>query len=292
MPSLAAALAATGADVTTPCWDDPAVDWGSHDAALLRSTWDYVDRIDEFLSWCERCAQRTRLLNAPEVVRWNTDKRYLADLARAGVAVVPTRFVDPGSNAPAELEAFLGGGPAALSVGSPESFEEFVVKPAVGAGSRDTARYGRGQIDRARAHVQRLLGEGRSVLLQPYLGRVDAQGETAVLYLGGTFSHSIRKGPLLRRGAGMVEGLFAPEDIRPRAADPEELAVAAAAYAAIPFQRPAYARIDLLRDARGAPVVLELEMTEPSLFLDHSPGAATRFARWLVQELRATAPVP
>jgi O-ureido-D-serine cyclo-ligase len=167
-----------------------------------------------------------------------------------------------------------------------------VTSAAVGAGSRDTARYGRGQIDRARAHVQRLLGEGRSVLLQPYLGRVDAQGETAVLYLGGTFSHSIRKGPLLRRGAGMVEGLFAPEDIRPRAADPDELAVAAAAYAAIPFQRPAYARIDLLRDARGAPVVLELEMTEPSLFLDHSPGAATRFARWLVQELRATAPVP
>ena len=292
MPSLVNALVAAGAEVTTPCWDDPAVDWGSYDAALLRSTWDYVDRIQEFLAWCERCAHLTRLLNAPEVVRWNTDKHYLADLARAGVAVVPTRFVEPGSHAPAELEVFLSGGPAALSVGRSEAFDEFVVKPAIGAGSRDTARYGRGQFERARAHLQRLLGDGRSVLLQPYLGRVDAQGETAVLYLGGTFSHSIRKGPLLRSGAAMVEGLFAPEDIRRRAADPAELEVAAAAHGAIPFQPPAYARIDLLRDARDAPVVLELEMTEPSLFLDHAPGAATRFARWLVQTLRSTAPVP
>jgi len=286
MPVLVAALAAAGATVATPCWDDPAVDWGRFDAALLRSTWDYVDRIDEFLAWCERCAGRTRLLNPPAIVRWNTDKHYLADLARAGVAVVPTRFVEPGSDADAELVAFLAGGAAAFCVGASDAFDEFVVKPAIGAGSRDAARYGRGEVERARAHVQRLLGEGRSLLLQPYLARVDAQGETAVLYLGGAFSHAIRKGPLLRSGGGMVQGLFAPEDIHPRAPEPAELAVAAAAYGAIPFAPPAYARIDLLRDAGGAPVVLELELTEPSLFLDHSHGAAARFAQWLVQDLR------
>jgi len=287
MPPLQAALAQAGVSAETPCWDDPAVDWSDYDAALLRSTWDYVDRIDEFLQWCQRCARQTRLLNSPEVVRWNTDKHYLVHLAREGVPVVPTRFVEPGADAHSELEVFLAGGPGSCPIGGTRAIDEFVVKPAIGAGSRDAARYARGEVGKAVSHLQRLIDTGRSVMLQPYLARVDAQGETAVLYLGGSFSHAIRKGPLLRRGAGLVEGLFAPEDIRPREAEPAELAVAAAAYAAIPFEAPAYARIDLVRDDTGAPVVLELELTEPSLFLDHAAGAAERLARHLVQRLQA-----
>ncbi len=100
MPPLRAALAAAGVMAEVPCWDDPAVDWSCYDAALLRSTWDYVERIDEFLAWCERCARQTRLLNSPDVVRWNTDKHYLVHLAQAGVPVVPTRFVEPGASVP------------------------------------------------------------------------------------------------------------------------------------------------------------------------------------------------
>ena len=287
MPVLVAALAAAGAQVSTPNWDDPGVDWSTYDAAVLRSTWDYVDRIGEFLDWCERCAAATLLLNPPPVIRWNTDKHYLAQLARAGVPVVPTRFVEPGTFAEREFYAFLQGGTSACTVGEAGDIAQFVVKPAIGAGSRDAARYRREDVELALDHLQRLLGAGRSVLLQPYLAQVDEHGETAALYLGGEFSHSIRKGPLLRHGAGLVEGLFAPEDIRPRAAEPAELAVAAAAYAAIPFEPPAYARIDMIRDARGAPVVLELELTEPSLFLAHAPGSAERFARHLVERVGA-----
>jgi len=287
MPPLRTALAEAGVSVEVPCWDDRGVDWSGYDAALLRSTWDYVERIDEFLAWCERCARQTRLLNPPGVVRWNTDKHYLVHLAEAGVPVVPTRFVEPGADAEVEFAAFLAGGPSGGTVGGTPTFDEFVVKPAIGAGSRDAARYARGEAEAALGHVERLLGARRSVMLQPYLARVDAQGETAVLYLGGGFSHAIRKGPLLRRGAGLVEGLFAPEDIRAREAEPGELAVAAAAYASIPFDAPAYARIDLIRDDANGPVVLELELTEPSLFLAHAPGAAERLARHLVQRLRA-----
>lgn len=287
MPPLRRAMTEAGVTTEVPCWDDPRVDWSDYDAALLRSTWDYVDRIDEFLAWCERCARQTRLLNPPGVVRWNTDKHYLVHLAKAGVPVVPTRFVEPGADAAAELAAFLTGGSSGCTVGGEAVFDEFVVKPSIGAGSRDAARYARGEAGPALGHVERLIGAGRSVMLQPYLARVDAQGETAVLYLGGGFSHAIRKGPLLRRGAGLVEGLFAPEDIRAREAEPAELAVAAAAYAAIPFEAPAYARIDLIRDDANVPVVLELELTEPSLFLAHAPGAADRLARHLVQRLQA-----
>jgi O-ureido-D-serine cyclo-ligase len=286
MPLLVAALQSAGADVETPCWDDPAVDWSRYDAALLRSTWDYVDRIDEFLAWCDGASKLTPLLNPPDVVRWNTDKHYLAHLAEAGVPVVPTRFVEAGADAARELAAFLAGGRAGCAIGGPCEFDEFVVKPAIGAGSRDAARYGRDDAGRAQDHMERLLGAGRSVMLQPYLARVDEHGETAVLYLGGAFSHAARKGPLLHPGAGLVEGLFAPEDIRSRVAEPAERAVAAAAYTAIPFAAPVYARIDLIRDQSGAPVVLELELTEPSLFLEHAAGAAERFASHLLLRAR------
>jgi O-ureido-D-serine cyclo-ligase len=219
------------------------------------------------------------------VVRWNTDKHYLVDLARVGVPVVPTLFVEPGQDASAALDAFLGGGASSLTAGESCEFKEFVVKPAIGAGSRDAARYRRDEAGQARAHLERLLAADRSTMLQPYLERVDLHGETAVLYLGGQFSHAARKGPLLRPGAALVDGLFAPEDICSRVADRAELEVAAAAYAAIPFEPPIYARIDLLRDARGAPAVLELELTEPSLFLAHAPGAAESFAVHLVHSL-------
>jgi O-ureido-D-serine cyclo-ligase len=283
MEPLAMALREAGAEVATPFWDDAAVDWRSYSAAVLRSTWDYVERIDEFLPWAERCAQQTVLLNPPAVVRWNTDKHYLLELAQQGIPVVPTRFVEPGSIAAQQIERFLGDGADALTAGRTDSFAEFVVKPSIGAGSKDTARYRRREVARATDHLARLLAQGRSAMLQPYLGRVDEVGETALIYLGGEFSHAIRKGPLLRAGAALVAGLFAPEQITPRQPPSDELAVARQAYAALGSSRPAYARIDVIRDADDSPVVLELELTEPSLFFAHAPGSAQRFARVVLE---------
>jgi glutathione synthase/RimK-type ligase-like ATP-grasp enzyme len=278
MPPLVLALRENGASVETPYWDDPEVDWGSYDVAVLRSTWDYTDRVDEFLDWAERCAGQTRLLNSPAIVRWNTDKHYLVHLARAGVPVVPTSFVEPGADADAELSRFLGGGSGAFTVGACGPFAQFVVKPSVGAGSRDAARYRREEQGRARAHLARLLAAGRSVMLQPYLQRVDHYGETAVIYIGGRYSHAIRKGPLLRLDDAFVAGLFAPEQITAREPDADERRVAEAAFMACSLDEPLYARVDLIRDDRDLPVVLEVELTEPSLFFLHAPDAAGRFA--------------
>jgi O-ureido-D-serine cyclo-ligase len=286
LPPLIAALRAIGAEVSTPCWDDPAEDWARYEAAVLRSTWDYVERIAEFREWGARCARDTRLLNPPEVVRWNTDKHYLQELAARGVAVVPTLFLDPGAEAGEAMDRFLAGGEGALSVGRGDGFGEFVVKPAIGAGSKDTARYRREDRARAQEHASQLLAAGRSVMLQPYLDQVDHHGETALIYLGGAYSHAIRKGPLLQLDAGLVQGLFAPEQIAPREPTPAERQLAELAYQAIPFADLAYARIDLIRDGRGEPVLLELELTEPSLFFSHAPGAASRFAQALVERLR------
>jgi hypothetical protein len=287
MPPLVEAFRCLGVQVSTPSWDAPDVDWSRFDLALLRSTWDYVERIDEFLAWAVECGRRTRLFNPAAVVAWNTDKHYLAELDATGVAVVPTRFVEPGADPATSLHTFLAGGTGALSAGTPSDFDQFVVKPTVGAGSRDAARYRRGDDDvRALAHLQRLIDvERRSAMLQPYLASVDTEGETALLYLGGVPSHAIRKGPLLRLDDGLVAGLFAPEDIRPRVAGQDEQALATAALGTLPFELPLYARVDMVRDAAGRPVVLELELTEPSLFLSHAPGSADRLARAALSRL-------
>ena len=258
-------------------WDDSRVDWSRYALVVLRSTWDYAERLPEFLAWATRVSTSTRLINPPDVLRWNTDKHYLADLERAGVAIVPSTFVEPGADARAALDAFLAGTAAT----------EFVVKPSVGAGSRDAQRHGRDAMSGARAHVVRLLDANRSVLLQPYLDRVDAHGETALMHFDGVFSHAIRKGPLLRRGDGPTDALFAAEDITPRIASEAERALALRALAAIPFAQPlAYARVDLIHDGDGTPRLLELELAEPSLFFAHDAGSAQRFAQILLAHAR------
>ena len=274
------ALRAAGAEADVADWDDAAVDWSRYDLAVLRSTWDYADRRAEFLAWAERASARTRLLNPLAVLRWNTDKHYLADLERAGIEIVPSTFVEPGADADAALDAFLAGTEAS----------EFVVKPAVGAGSRDAQRHARTDRARACAHVARLLDAGRSVLLQPYLDRVDEHGETALIHFDGQFSHAIRKGALLLRGEGPTDALFAPERIAPRAPSAAERALALRVLAAVPStQALAYARVDLIHDADGTPRLLELELAEPSLFFAHGAGSARRFADTLLARVAAPA---
>jgi hypothetical protein len=242
-------------EATPAIWDDPAVDWNAFDLVVIRSTWDYVGRRDEFVAWAESLGER--IVNPGHVVRWNTDKRYLADLEAAGLPVVPTRFVGPGEE-PGDLPGHC------------------VVKPAVSAGSQDTARHE--DPAEAAAHVGRLTAEGRVAMVQPYLNEVDEAGETALLYCEGRYSHAIRKGPMLLGGAAAVDGLFAAESIARREPRPAERDVgdAVMADAARRFGGPLlYGRVDLIGER---PVVLELELTEPSLFFAYDDGAAARFA--------------
>ncbi|HUQ10730.1 MAG TPA: hypothetical protein VM146_10485, partial [Steroidobacteraceae bacterium] len=209
-------------------------------------------------------------------VKWSSDKHYLADLAAKKVPTVLTRFIEPGELPDPRIEELL----------SQPDVEEFVVKPAVGGGSRDAQRFGRAEKIDAVRHAHRMLSEKRSVLLQPYLNKIDELGETALMYFEGEFSHATRKGPLLKKKEGPTTELFAKEAITPRVPDPAELRVAAQALQAIPSDTPLYARVDLIRDQQGEPVVLELELVEPSLFLAFSAGSAERFATAVVQRAK------
>ncbi len=279
LPPLQTALQQLGADVITPAWDDASVQWSNVDVAVLRSTWDYTQRLPEFLDWIERAAARTMLLNPPAVVRWNTDKHYLGDLARRDIATVPSTFVETDDDAAQALDAFLA---THLDHG------EFVVKPCVGAGSRDAQRHARADRAQALAHVRRLLAARRSVLLQPYLDRVDAHGETALIFVDGEFSHAIRKGPLLRRGEDPTRALFAAEHITPRIPEAAELLLARRTLDVLPFPgNPLYARIDLIHARDKSPRVLELELTEPSLFFEHAAGSAARFAAAILRRIHS-----
>lgn len=259
-PPLLAACAAAGLDAEWRVWDDPAVDWSSYDLTVIRATWDYAPRRDDFAAWA---ASVPRLANPADVVAWNTDKTYLRDLASAGLPVVPTTWLVPGDPL------------------SPVAFTDVVVKPTVSTGSRDTARYLPGEEDKARDHAARLLAAGRPAMVQPYLSGVDSVGETAVVHLGGSYSHALRKGPLLAPGQpDQTEALWRPEDISRREPSAAERDLAGRALAAVPGgpDRLLYARVDLLPGPDGDPVVIEVELAEPSLFLLSVPAAADRLA--------------
>lgn len=255
-------LADRGIRVAAAVWDDPSIDWASFDLVVLRSSWDYAARRSAFVAWARSVP---RLVNPADVVTWNTDKSYLVDVAAHGVPVVDTRWIAPGD----AWDLPAGG--------------EWVVKPAISVGSKDTGRYDLADPAHRRLaadHVARLQAAARLVMVQPYLPAVDSYGETAVLFLGGDYSHSIRKGPLL---TGPDEGdveLYRAEEITDRLPTPAELSVAEKALAAVPGgpERLLYARIDLIPDLDGEPLLVELELTEPSLYLGSSPGAATRLA--------------
>lgn len=264
---------------------------------MVRSPWAYhLDR-DEYCRFLDDLGTRLPVDNPPAVLRWNTDKRYLADLAAAGLPITPTWFVAPGEPmTPDRLLAALADTTAAAGIRfSPD--DDIVVKPAVFAGSRNTARHPGGAHRAIARHVAELHAAGQVVMVQPYLRSVDDIGETAVALIDGQISHTLRKGPLLQAGAPPVKGLFAVEDMSPREPSPAQLAVVhrlvdalTARFAGALGGRPLlYARVDVIEDDDGRPLLLEVELNEPSLFHDHAPGSAERFASAILRRHQETA---
>ncbi|MBT2234103.1 RimK family alpha-L-glutamate ligase [Nonomuraea sp. NEAU-A123] len=227
-------------------WDDPTVDWSAYDVVVVRSVWDYLDRRADFLAWARRVERETKLLNPAAVLESNTDKTYLREL---GVPIVPTHW-------------------------SPERLPywgEYVVKPAISAGARDTIRTtDRG---RAEAHAAALAAAGRVPMVQPYLDMVESEGETSLLYFNRRFSHAVRRTPMLTPGKTGADQVRAD----PRTPAPDQVELAKKVLAAIP-QALLYARIDLVRLPDGSPVVMEVELTEPYLYLRYEPRAAANLA--------------
>ncbi len=263
MAPLLAALRGAGMTVEALGWDDPQADFASARLVLLRSTWNYSLRPDAFLAWVARTAGATRFFNPAATVRWNAHKSYLLDLHARGVPVVPTTLLRRGDAT------------GLRDVMRAHGAQRVVVKPAVSGGSRETMRVDAATLDAGEAHLRRLVAR-EDVLVQPYLESVEGHGERALVWIDGELTHAVRK-----------TARFIGDEERVSAAVPiaeDEAAVARAALAVAPTPL-LYARIDVARDAKDAPRVMELELIEPSLFFAQGPAALARLVAALRRQL-------
>ena len=242
-------------DAMIVTWDDRTVDWAAFDAVVIRSTWDYHAHLELFLQWARSVAAVTALWNPPQLIEWNVDKRYLVELAASGVPIVPTQFV----TVDGELPSCAG---------------DIVVKPSVGAGSVGVRRFLDDPVG-AHEHIDALRARGAVPMVQQYMTAVDEHGETGMVFVGGTFSHAFRKEPILASTVEWDSAMFAREQVAAAIPSPAERSLGELIIAALPAT--AYARVDLLPTDDG-PVLLELEVIEPSLFLHLDPAAPSRAA--------------
>lgn len=262
-------LAGRGIETEFVAWDDPAANWDSFDLVVVRSTWDYADRLEDFLAWTERIGPE-KLQNRPALIRWNTDKRYLAELDGAGLPVPPTALVAPGGAAPP-----FGG--------------RVVIKPVSGAGARDTGVFDDESRDEGLALLARLGEQDEIAMVQPFIPWIEDAGETAVLFFGGRFAYALRKRAFLpetgvapvKPGTTVAAAMFDEDLMSLAEASTTEIELGAKTLAWL-GQRfggiPLYARIDMVSSPEGEPVLIEVEATEPSFYLGKAaelevPGA-------------------
>lgn len=264
---LPAALAARGVEAVPAAWDDAEVEWERFDGCLLRSTWDYHEKHDEFLGWARAVSERMPLWNPRELVAWNVEKGYLRELAAAGVPTIPTRWLERGAEH--RLEALL----------AEEGWEEAVLKPAVDLGARNLRRARAGD-PAGQAALEELLAI-HDVMVQPFLPSVEAAGELSLVYIGGRFSHAVRKVP--RQGDFRVQPNWGGS-VQSADATPEDLAIGELALAQLPAE-PLYARVDLVCGLAAESLLIELELIEPLLFFEQHPSAVEALADVVTAQL-------
>lgn len=277
---LIAALAAAGISAVPAVWDDPAVDWSSFDLVVLRSTWDYAHRREEFLQWARSVP---RLLNDQSVIEWNTDKHYLKELGDNGVTTIKTLWLDPEKHLTSQ----------AIHTRLP-AFGDFVIKPTISAGAKDTIRYRESSAQARGAailHARSLLRAGRNVMVQRYFSKVDTVGETCLIFIAGEYSHAVRKDAMLQRDSTPTTALYQPEVMTSATPTAEQFALAdkalqvAAQALNVAVSDLLYARVDMLPGDDDVPHLLELELTEPSMFFSQGEGSMARFVEAIAARL-------
>ncbi|HTW85884.1 MAG TPA: hypothetical protein VMD91_17575 [Candidatus Sulfotelmatobacter sp.] len=256
------ALDARGVRVRAAVWTDPTVDWSASPLTVIRATWDYPQRFAAFQAWLDQVEHATRLVNDAATVRWNVHKRYLAELASRGIAIAPTAFV--GVDEAVELAALCRA----------RGWDDVVLKPSVGGSSFGARRFrGKELASTGAAHLRMLRLRG-TVLVQAYVPEVETAGERAHVFVGGAWSHAVRKVPFNDATETTAETLHQPDDA--------ELTFVHGVLAALDGPPLAYARVDVLPTAHGL-VLMELELIEPSLYFELAPPSADRLAEAVLQ---------
>ncbi len=250
-------LRSRGLRARAAVWDD-RMDWSSSALAILRSTWDYFHKVNSFRGWLERVCGETQLVNDAALLRWNMDKRYLLDLELQGVAVVPSVFIPGGTSC------------CVAEIARSRAWGKVVVKPTVSGSAFGARLFDMTDAAEQAAEHMRSFGATRDMMIQPYQPEVQTLGERSLVFVNGSFTHSVRKGPF---SAGAAGGESAEQDHTP---DEAERAFAAHALKAAGVPTT-YARVDIVPSATGL-LLMELELIEPTLFFGRCPAAAEMFA--------------
>jgi len=263
---LGEALQARGCEAVSVVWDRDRVDWPGVDLCLVRSTWDYHEKYAEFLEWTRRVEAATALHNPADLIAWNSDKTYLRELAEVGVPTVPTLWAEHGSDLDLVAELTTRG------------WEEAVVKPVVDLGAKNLHRVrSSGAAQDALATVL----SRQDAMVQPFLPSLETEGELSLIHIEGAFSHAVRKRPAPGdfRVQSIWGGTMAPAEPEAR-----HLEIAERALATLD-EAPLYARVDLVMDLEANPVLIELELIEPNLYLSTDQTAAERLANAVLTQL-------
>ncbi len=250
-----------GLCVTRVDWADKSFDWSSTQCAVFRTTWDYFYRFDEFSRWLDMVSKKTQLINPVELIRWNIDKHYLADLKKNGINIPPTRFIEPGDNSTLK------------HIHDETGWGETVLKPAVSGGAFNTFKLNNKNLQEHENIFQKLIAK-EAMMLQPFLKNVEERGEIALMVIGGTFTHAILK--KAKPGDFRVQDDFGGT-VHHYNASAEEIAFAEKVVS-VCNPIPLYARVDVIIDNEGKPSVSELEVIEPELWFRFAPAAAEKFA--------------
>lgn len=244
-------------------WDDADFPWEKFDLALLRSPWDYYRRGQEFLDWLAQVEMKTNVVNDPDIVRWNMNKRYLGELAAKGVRTVPTAFAPRGETASLER------------ICAERGWSTVVLKPTISADSWETIRVEPARYQEGQAYLDRHRPD-RDIMIQPFVNDVEEGGEHSLMFFGGVYSHTVMKNSAFKGGRHV-----GPEG-RSVESKPDALAMAREVLVRAGVPDIPYARVDIARDDSGAPILLELELFEPTLFFREEPGREQLLAQILV----------
>ncbi len=273
-----AALTARGVVFEQCVWDDPSIDWSVFDGCIIRTTWDYMEKRPAYIAWAERIMAQMPLFNPAPVVAWNTHKRYLADLEANGVRIAPTAWFERGERV--DVAALMAA----------RGWRRGFIKPMIGATARETLRFDADEagLRTAQAHIERTLA-AEGMMIQPYLPRVEVDGEISAIFIDGQVSHTVQKVPVA--GDYRVQDDWGATD-HPYPFSKEELALSRRVVETAQRVCPGhdgstllYARVDFLWDEAGELCVTEVELVEPSLFFRHDPGAAKRLVEALCRRL-------
>lgn len=260
MDALRGPFEARGMRVDDVAWDDPKADWADYAAVIIGTTWDYWDRLEEFLAALKRIEGQTRLFNGSALVRWNARKTYLRELETKGAKLIPTLWLDVADEAAAKA--------AFDALGA----DDLVFKRQVGAGAKDQHRVKRGEPIPAMPHA---------MMVQPFLPMIQTEGELSFIFIDGEFSHALIK--RAQPGDYRIQSTYGgrEEKITPSA---EDLAAARAIIGTLD-EAPLYGRVDMLRGDGGGLLLMELEVIEPYLYPVEGPELGERMAAAIARRL-------